>query len=47
MVDTSTTDYLVINLLFSEEYCLILRRFTDIKKKRYIKLKRKEVGAVL
>ena len=30
MVDTSTTDYLIINLLFSEEYCFILRRFTCI-----------------
>ena len=46
MVDTSITDYLIINLLFSEEYFLILREI-HMYKKRYIKLKRREVGAVL
>ena len=40
IVDANTTDYLIINLLFSEEYCLILRRFTCIKKIYKVKEKR-------
>jgi hypothetical protein len=43
IVDTRTTDYLIINLLFSEEYYLIFRRFTCIKKMIY-KVKEKRNG---
>ena len=48
IVDANTTDYLIINLLFSEEYCLILRRFTYIKKKKKIyKVKEKRSGSCI